>query len=340
MAAHETTHRSSVLAAGGLFGAAAAVTGIVLVLPHSSDLDVRGVALIGVIALALSVALLLGRHRVPESLNPVFGLIGVAMVSFGLYFSGEGQGGPPVGDETYYLWIVLWAAFYFRRGMLVLQIAAIVASYGITLHLLNPPGSVLSRWIMLSGFVIGAAVVVKLLSERIEELIRELRASASSDPLTGLANRRGLGLAYARELARHQRHGGAFALLVCDLDRFKQINDGLGHKAGDRALVEIAGILRAHVRPGDTAARIGGDEFAVLLSDADDVLAACVAERLDAAVDEHAARERWPGSMSLGVGVSDTDGVSLDDLMRHADSRLYLAKRRSARDREALDNAA
>jgi diguanylate cyclase (GGDEF)-like protein len=182
--------------------------------------------------------------------------------------------------------------------------------------------------------------VVRMLSERVEGLISELRANASTDPLTGLANRRGLATAYARELAEHRRTGRPFSLLVADLDRFKQINDELGHKAGDRALVEVSELLLAQVRAVDTAARIGGDEFALLLSDADDVHAAGVAERLDAAVAAHAAKERWPGTISIGVSVSNTDGVSLDDLLRHADSRLYLAKRRSVRDRAELDAAA
>jgi diguanylate cyclase (GGDEF)-like protein len=339
MERHEEGHRYSVLAAAGLFGAAAIVTVVVLALPHPSQLDVRGVVAIGAVAAAFSVALVLGRDRFPESLNPILGLIGTALVSFGLWFSGERHGGPPVGDETYYLWIVLWAAFYFPRRALAVQVISIVVAYGITLRAMSE-GSVLSRWIMLSGFVIGAAVVVRLLSERIEQLIRELRASASSDPLTGLVNRRGLGAAYARELAQHRRTGRPFALLVADLDRFKEINDELGHKAGDRALVEVAGLLLAQVRAVDTAARIGGDEFALLLSEADAVHAAAVAERLDAAVAAHAARERWPGSISIGVSVSNADGESLDDLLRHADSRLYLAKRRSARDRTELDAAA
>jgi diguanylate cyclase (GGDEF)-like protein len=240
----------------------------------------------------------------------------------------------------YYLWIVLWAAFYLRRRALTLQVLYVLVAYGVTLHEIDPGPSATSRWITLSGLVIGAAIVVRLLSERVESLIDELRANASTDPLTGLVNRRGLAAAYARELELHQRSGRPFSLLVADLDRFKQINDGLGHKAGDRALLEVAELLRAQVRAVDTAARIGGDEFALLLSEADDVLAAAVAERLDAAVHAHAEREGWPGGMSIGVSVSNTDGVSLDDLLRHADSRLYLAKRRSVRDRQRSDAAA
>lgn len=336
----DETHRYTVLSAAALFGAAAVVSAIVVILPHGTHLNERGGAGVGAASFVVAIALLLGRNRVPPWLTPLLGMLGTVFVSLGILFSGERQGGPPGGDEIYYLWIVLWASFYFRRRALGVQVAVIMVVYGITLYFLEPGSTGLTRWIMLCGFVIGVAVVVRLLSERVETLIRELRDAASSDPLTGLVNRRGLEAAYARERSLHQRHGRPFSLLVADLDRFKQINDNLGHKAGDRALVEVADLLRAQVRPVDTAARIGGDEFALLLSEADDVHAASVAERLDAAVSAHAAREGWPGGMSIGISVSTTDGVSLDDLLRHADSRLYLAKRRSVREREAFDTAA
>jgi diguanylate cyclase (GGDEF)-like protein len=326
--------------AAALFGAASFVTALGLLLPHVSQVDEGGLVFVSAAAGAVALALVLGRHRIPHAVYPLVALTGTVLVSLSLYFNGERHGGPAGGDEMYFLWIVLWAAVYLRRRVLAVEVVAILVAYGVTLHAIDPGVSAMSRWITLSGLVVGAAIVVRLLSERIEGLISEMRANASTDPLTGLANRRGLAAAYARELAQHQRTGRAFSLLVGDLDRFKQINDELGHKAGDRALVEIADLLRAQVRAVDTAARIGGDEFALLLSEADDVHAAQVAERLDAAVDEHATRERWPGTISIGVSVSTTDGVSLDDLLRHADSRLYLAKRRSVRTRAELDAAA
>ncbi len=333
-------HHDPARSAAALFGAASLVTAIGLLLPHVSQVDDGGLVFVSAAAGVVAVLLMVFRNRIPLGLYPFVALTGTVLVSFSLYFNGERHGGPAGGDEMYFLWIVLWAAFHLRRRALALQVIAILVAYGITLHAIDPGGSAMSRWITLSGLVIGAAIVVRLLSERVEALIRELRANASTDPLTGLANRRGLATAYARELANHQRTGRPFSLLVADLDRFKQINDELGHKAGDRALVEIAELLLAQVRPLDTAARIGGDEFALLLSGADDVHAAAVAERLDAAVYEHATREGWPGTISIGVSVSTTDGVSLDDLLRHADSRLYLAKRRSVRERDALDPAA
>jgi diguanylate cyclase (GGDEF)-like protein len=338
--AHVDHHRDPARSAAALFGAASLVTAIGLVLPHVPQVDEGGLVFVSAAAGLVAVVLMLGHRRIPAGAYPFVALTGTILVSFSLFFNGERHGGPAGGDEMYFLWIVLWAAFNLRRRALALQVLAILVAYGVTLHAIDPGGSAMSRWITLSGLVIGAAFVVRMLSERVETLISELRANASTDPLTGLANRRGLATAYARELALHQRTGRPFSLLVADLDRFKQINDELGHKAGDRALVEVAELLLAQVRAVDTAARIGGDEFALLLSDADDVHAAAVAERLDAAVHAHAARERWPGAISIGVSVSNTDGVSLDDLLRHADSRLYLAKRRSARERAELDTAA
>ena len=336
----EDRHHDPARSAAALFGAASLVTAVGLVLPHVPQVDEGGLVFVSAAAGLVAIALTLGRNSIPLAVYPFVALTGTALVSLSLLFNGERHGGPAGGDEMYFLWIVLWAAFHFPRRVLALQVLAIMLAYGLTLHAIDPGGSAMSRWITLSGLVIGAAVVVRLLSERVEALISELRGHASTDPLTGLANRRGLAAAYTRELAQHQRTGQPFSLLVADLDRFKLINDELGHKAGDRALVEIAGLLRAQVRAVDTASRIGGDEFALLLSAADDVHAAGVAERLDAAVHEHATREGWPGTISIGVSVSSSDGASLDDLLRHADSRLYLAKRRSLRERSELDAAA
>ena len=248
----EDRHHDPARSAAALFGAASLVTAIGLLLPHVPQVDEGGLVFVSVAAGAVALALMLVRHRIPIGLYPFVALTGTVLVSLSLYFNGERHGGPAGGDEMYFLWIVLWAAFHLRRRALAVQVGAILVAYGLTLHAIDPGGSAMSRWITLSGLVVGAAVVVRLLSERIEALISELRANASTDPLTGLANRRGLAAAYARELAQHQRSGRPFSLLVADLDRFKQINDELGHKAGDRALVEIAGLLRAQVRAVDT----------------------------------------------------------------------------------------
>ncbi len=242
-------------------------------------------------------------------------------MSLGLLFNGERNGGPVGSDEMFYLWVTLWAAYYFTRRALAVQVAFILVAYAGTLALIHPGDAGMSRFISLGGLVLGAAIVVRMLSERSEQLMAELRDAALTDPLTGLANRRALEQGFAREAAREARTGRPFALLVVDLDHFKRLNDEQGHKAGDRALVEVADVLREHARGVDVAARIGGDEFAVLLSDTDSPAMQDVMRRLDIAIGARA------GAASFGSAVSDIDGTSMDALMRHADMRLYLAKR-------------
>ncbi|GAA3347124.1 hypothetical protein GCM10020358_60730 [Amorphoplanes nipponensis] len=143
--------------------------------------------------------------------------------------------------------------------------------------------------------------------------------SADTDALTGVPNRR----AYDRELVR--RAGGAAgvehtAVLVVDLDRFKALNDGQGHAAGDRALTAIAAALAAETRAGDVLARIGGDEFCVLLDAVDDRAAAEVAERM-------VRRVRALGlTVTASIGVASGPAGALSDTLAGADHAMYAAK--------------
>jgi diguanylate cyclase (GGDEF)-like protein len=310
-----------------LFGGASLVTALLIVLPHARQVDVGGLVGVAVVSGLAACALACWRERVPVSAYPPLALLGTALASLGLFFDGERHGGPVGSVEMYYLWVVLWAAYYFARRVLAVQVMIVLAAYAVTLALIHPGANGVSRWISLSGLVVGAAVVVRMLRERGDRLVAELRSGALSDPLTGLSNRRALEAACLIEAARQGRSGHPFALLLIDLDHFKQLNDEHGHKAGDRALVEVAVLLRGHARDVDIAARLGGDEFALLLSDTDDAGAASTKRRLERAVREHAQAAGWPGGASIGTAVSDVDGVSLDDLMRHADLRMYAAKR-------------
>lgn len=156
----------------------------------------------------------------------------------------------------------------------------------------------------------------------------ELAHRAFHDALTGLPNRALFNDRLAHALTRAGRRGEPVAVLLLDLDRFKLVNDGLGHAAGDRLLVAVAQRLATCVRDADTLARLGGDEFAVLLEDASPDLAREVAERILTALADPVlveGREIYSGS-SIGIVVSTPDRSAPDELLRAADVALYRAK--------------
>jgi diguanylate cyclase (GGDEF)-like protein len=164
--------------------------------------------------------------------------------------------------------------------------------------------------------------------DRALEADRHKRA-ATVDPLTGLHNRRGFDEAFTLITAK------TGTLVYADLDRFKNLNDTLGHPAGDAALVHFARIIREQIRSGDVAGRIGGEEFAVWLPETNLDLGARIAERIRTKLGNAAWDWRgrtWPLSASFGVAACPETSRSLDNLPAQADSALYAAKR-GGRDR-------
>ncbi|MEU4192832.1 diguanylate cyclase [Kribbella sp. NPDC026611] len=157
---------------------------------------------------------------------------------------------------------------------------------------------------------------------------RELQHHAAHDELTGLPNRRLLQHRFASVLERTRASGRTGALLFCDLNHFKLVNDGYGHEAGDRALREIANRLDAAVRHGDTVARLGGDEFAVLAEDiADDALKTLIS-RLEAAVSRPLPNITVQVTASIGTVPITPASTSLDALLHAADQAMYAVKHR------------
>jgi len=174
-------------------------------------------------------------------------------------------------------------------------------------------------------------------TEALRELNADLERLAMVDPLTGVANRRYFYQRAAIEIGAAHRRRSPLACLMLDIDFFKSVNDEHGHAAGDQVLKRVAEICAAGIRPYDLLGRLGGEEFAVLLPDADPATAGMIAERLRVAISASPALVdgvALPVTVSIGVSVLAPADAAIDPLLDRADRALYQAKN-SGRDRVA-----
>ena len=160
----------------------------------------------------------------------------------------------------------------------------------------------------------------------------ELARQARHDQLTGLLHHQAFVRELELELARASRYGHGVSLVFLDLDRFKEINDTLGHPAGDRVLQRVGALLRDSLRGSDLAGRMGGDEFGAYLVEADDEAGGRLVARLNDRVDELISTEELPPRCSFSAGIAHfpDEAADADALFRLADRRLYEAKRANA----------
>jgi diguanylate cyclase (GGDEF)-like protein len=312
--------------AGGLYVAGAVMTVLGILLPHARQADITGFWAIALGTAAAGALLLRFAPRIPLRGYQACMLVGSVTVTLSLYFNGERFGAHSAGNQVLYLWIALFSGYFFSRAAVALQLLVVAGLYAGVLGVIDPGSVAITRWVITVGMVSSAAVIVHILKRHNDELLGRLSSAARTDSLTGLANRQGFEEGIARELTRAGRTGSPVTLIIADIDRFKDINDRFGHAEGDAALRAVGETAGRIVRSSDTAARIGGDEFAVILPDTDAVGAFAFAERLrEAAMGSH-SQQTEPLTISLGIAESAADGVSPDLLTRSADSALYEAK--------------
>lgn len=232
----------------------------------------------------------------------------------------------PSTDPLYLLPVAFTTWLAGPRSGLLVALCSTAASYVGEQALVATAGlsPEVAAWNALANLLtlLPATFVLSLLHD---ELLRA-RASALTDHLTGVANARGFTEAAEAEIRRARRYSRPLTIAYLDADNFKVVNDQYGHSRGDEVLRLIARSVRPHLRLTDIVARVGGDEFGILLPETGPAQAHSAIEKLRATLKEQMAARRYPVTFSVGVVTFVTAPLGVDDLLRHADGAMYEIK--------------
>jgi diguanylate cyclase (GGDEF)-like protein len=275
-----------------------------------------------VIAFAVLGLLLVGRDHLPWWTPDVCAYLLYLVVAGILLAYNE----PDSPYAFLYLWLSVHAFYFLPWRRAAPQVAFVAAEYAAVLFAIGR-GFALLRWGITVLTMVVTCTLVALLRARVDALVDRLANVARTDALTGLRNRRAYEEDIETEVARAERSGQRLALVVGDLDRFKRVNDRFGHPAGDAVLRRVADQLETRRRRGDVAARIGGEEFALLLPNTDANGALLVAERMRLAIGRAFERDPVPVTMSLGIACYPDDARDATSLFAAADAALLAAKK-------------
>jgi len=319
-----------------LFGAAALICLAGVAVPGDAQLDDGVLAATAGAAALVSAFLLLANERVPQWMYHPIGVVGTAIATAATY----GWGTESAYGPLLYVWVTMFAFYVFSRGAALVHLALMAAAYAFALVLEDPAESPLDSWVATVGTLLGTGLFVSFVRHRLGLMFHRLREAAHRDPLTDLLNRRGFQGVFDTELERARRANQELSLIVGDLDRFKRVNDSQGHAAGDAVLERVADAIRGSKRGFDSAARIGGEEFAVLAPDCGEHGAYMLAERIRAAVhqSQSARDEQAQLTISFGISTFPLHGQTADGLLRTADQALYAAKQ-LGRNRSVISSA-
>jgi diguanylate cyclase (GGDEF)-like protein len=310
---------------GWLLGAGFIIAGVLgwlsTVLAHYPLVEEGPVRVNSTAAIVLGAGIIALRHKLPPMAYRPLVLFGIAAVTLGLWDSGD----PRTDTELFYVYPILFAFYFFRWWEAAVAWTLAVLLCTVVVADLDPDTP--QAGVLIFAVVLAInGVAIGLLRDRGARLLNALEQSAQTDPLTGLLNRRGFQFAGVRGLDHAITDQVSYSLVILDLDDFKRVNDSLGHLGGDMTLERVSAVMGRVKRQNDVTARMGGEEFAILLPGAGGGQAKVIAERLRGAIQAELADSPAPITCSVGVASFPEHGATLEQLMRAADYALYAAK--------------
>ena len=272
---------------------------------------------------SLGIALLAARARLPARAAVFLPFAAITLITVPMLAARA----TTITGAVLLLWPILYAGCLLSEAVtwatITASLLALVAAS------VADPRLTVTSWAPIAMTQALTVWVVITLQRRVHRLVSELSHQAGTDPLTGLANRRTLMDTLEREVASHLRRGSTLSLMMIDVDQFKRLNDTAGHNAGDEVLRRLAAVLGRASRRGDLAARFGGEEFTVIMTDCSLPDAVARADELRARIAAESAG--WRHALTVSIGVAELPrGMPASDagarLVRQADAALYAAK--------------
>jgi diguanylate cyclase (GGDEF)-like protein/putative nucleotidyltransferase with HDIG domain len=286
-------------------------------------------------AYAIGFGLFFGRRRLPAVAIDLAFAAGTVIVTLAINILGHSS---EQVFSIFYVWTSLNAAFLLSRRRAAAQVALIALAYGLYLLGVDTGARLLAQqWLLTVATCLMTGGLVAILKLRVERLIDDLAETARRDSHTGLLSGNGFEESLDRELERAQRGGSSLSVIVVDLDNFKEANEELGHRVADERLTIVARVLESAKRRIDTVARMGGEEFALVLPQTDEHGAYVLADRLRRAIRDHFGGDSIATTASLGVASFPKHGSSFEELFGAASQAVYAAKE-LGRDRSVIYN--
>jgi diguanylate cyclase (GGDEF)-like protein len=314
---------------GYAFVAGATVALVLTLVPNSAETNETGILSLVALAYAVGLICLRAEDRLPSWATPAALALATVLITYAVeFFSDPGQSVWAI----FYVAVGLQAGYFLSRWWAAAQVGLVAAAYGLVVW---NHGVSVESWLGTIATVALGTWMVGTMRVRVRRLIARLADAARTDAHTGLLNRRGLQEMAELELERARRGDRPFTIVVVDLDRFKDFNEEHGHATSDRALKRIAAVLQTSKRRIDVAARISGEEFALVAPDTDEHGAYVLADRLRREVREEFTDTGL--TVSLGIASYPKHGGTAEELMTAADRAVFAAKA-LGRDRTVIYN--